>query len=79
MVRSFSFIHLFVILAVGYIGGALLFREMPFVSVEKLLDFLMPGLSEGHEAGFIKTGGNDMLYFFVVAFGLSFVRKTSVY
>ena len=29
MVRSLSFIHLFVILAVGYIGGALLFREMP--------------------------------------------------
>ena len=37
MIRSLSFTYLFVILAVGYLGGALLFREMPLASVEKML------------------------------------------
>ncbi|KXH82066.1 hypothetical protein [Sporosarcina sp. HYO08] len=39
MVRSLPIVHLFIILAVGYIGGALLFREMPVAAIEKLLAF----------------------------------------
>jgi hypothetical protein len=47
VVRSLPFVHLFIILAVGYIGGALLFREMPIAAIEKLLAVydvrVMPG------------------------------------
>ena len=39
MVRSLSFIHLFVILAIGFIGGALLFREMPATAIERVVTF----------------------------------------
>ena len=59
MVRSLSFIHLFVILAIGYIGGALLFREMPATAIEKLIAFYDARVVLGHEAGYIKTCGND--------------------
>lgn len=37
MARSLSFIYLFVILAVSYIGGALLFREWPAASLEQIV------------------------------------------
>lgn len=37
MARSLSFIYLFVILAISYIGGALLFREWPIASLEPIV------------------------------------------
>ncbi|MBO1910066.1 hypothetical protein [Sporosarcina sp. 6E9] len=74
MIRSLSFTYLFVILAVGYLGGALLFREMPLVSVEKLLVLFDGRVVEGHAANFIKPVFMNAV-FFLVAFGLSFVKK----
>ena len=75
MVRSLSFIHLFVILAIGYIGGALLFREMPATAVERVVAFYDARVVLGHEAGYIKPVGMAAL-FFVVAFVLASFRKT---
>lgn len=37
MARSLSFIYLFIILTVSYIGGALLFREWPASSIERVV------------------------------------------
>ncbi len=75
MVRSLSFIHLFVILAIGYIGGALLFREMPATAIEKVVTFYDARVVQGHDAGYIKPVGTAAL-FFVVAFVLASFRKT---
>ena len=75
MVRSLSFIHLFVILAIGFIGGALLFREMPVTAVERVVRFYDARVVIGHEAGYIKPVGMAAL-FFVVAFILAVIRKT---
>ena len=75
MVRSLSFIHLFVILAIGYIGGALLFREMSITAVERVVSFYDARVVHGHEAGYIRPVGTTAL-FFVVAIGLASFRKT---
>ena len=75
MVRSLSFIHLFVILAVGYIGGALLFREMPATAIERVITFYDARVVQGHDAGYIRPVGTAAL-FFVVVFVLSSFRKT---
>ncbi|CAM3060457.1 hypothetical protein FITA111629_01115 [Filibacter tadaridae] len=75
MVRSLSFIHLFVILAVGYIGGALLFREMPTTAMEKLINFYDGRVIHGHETGFIKPIGTTFL-FFIVAYAFTSFRYT---
>lgn len=74
MVRSLSFVHLFVILAVGYIGGALLFREMPATAVEQLLSIFDARVIYGHEAGIIRPVAMTVL-FFVVVYALSALRK----
>ena len=63
MVRSLSFIHLFVILAVGYIGGALLFRELPATSVEKMLTIFDARVVDGHEVEFIWPALMMVLFF----------------
>ena len=75
MVRSLSFIHLFIILAVGYIGGALLFREMPATAIERVITFYDARVVQGHEAGYIRPVGTAAL-FFVVAFALASFSKT---
>ncbi|MFJ7933398.1 hypothetical protein [Sporosarcina sp. NPDC096371] len=75
MVRSLSFIHLFIILAVGYIGGALLFREMSATAIERVITFYDARVVQGHEAGFIRPVGTAAL-FFIVAFTLATFRKT---
>ncbi len=75
MVRSLSFIHIFLILAVGYIGGALLFREMPTPVIERVITFYDARIVQGHEAGYIKPVGTTAL-FFVVAFALASYQKT---
>lgn len=74
MVRSLSFIHLFVILAIGYIGGALLFREMPVASMEKLIIFFDARVVYGQDVGIIRPVLMTAL-FFVVAFLFSLVKQ----
>lgn len=74
MVRSLSFVHLFVILAVGYIGGALLFRIMSATAVEQMLSIFDTRVIYGHEAGIIRPVAMTVL-FFVVVYVLSSLRK----
>ena len=75
MVRSLSFIYLFVILAVGFIGGAILFREMPPTTIEKLIVFFDGRVVYGHQAGFIRPVAMTAL-FFIVAYVFSLIRQT---
>lgn len=75
MVRSLSFIHLFVILAVGYIGGALLFREVPSTSAEKWIVFYDARVVEGKEAGVIRPIG-ALVVFYTLAYLLARIRQT---
>lgn len=75
MVRSLSFIHLFIILAVGYIGGALLFREMPATAIERVIAFYDARVVQGYEAGYIRPVSTAAL-FFIVAFVLASFTKT---
>ncbi|KAA0966182.1 hypothetical protein FQ087_08035 [Sporosarcina sp. ANT_H38] len=75
MVRSLSFIHLFVILAISYIGGALLFREMSATGVERVISFYDARVVQGHDAGYIRPVGTSAL-FFVITFALASFRKT---
>lgn len=74
MVRSLSFIHLFVILAVSYIGGAILFREIPISTMEKLISFFDPRVVYGHQVGFVRPVAMTAL-FFVIAFILSNIKQ----
>ena len=74
MIRSLSFTYLFIILTVGYLGGTLLFREMPLASVENLLGLFDGRIVDGHATSFIKPFLMTQL-FFLIAFGLSFVKK----
>ena len=78
MVRSLSFIHLFVILAVGYIGGALLFREMPATAIEKVITFYDARVVQGQDVGYIRPIGTAAL-FFVVAFVLASIQENTVH
>ncbi len=75
MVRSLSFIHLFIILAVGYIGGALLFREMPVTAIERVITFYDARVVKGHDAGYIRPVATAAL-FFVVVIALASFKKT---
>ena len=75
MVRSLSFIHLFIILAVGYIGGVLLYREIPSISLEKLLVLYDARVIQGHEASFLKPIAS-MVVLFVVTFVVASFQKT---
>ncbi|ARD49408.1 hypothetical protein SporoP37_15215 [Sporosarcina sp. P37] len=50
MARSLSFIYLFVILAISYIGGALLFREWPVTSLEQIVGLYDQRVVMGAEA-----------------------------
>lgn len=74
MVRSLLFIHLFIILAVGYIGGTLLFREMPAASMEKLITFFDARVVYGQDVGIIRPVIMTAL-FFIIAFLFSLVKQ----
>ncbi|MBY0222653.1 hypothetical protein [Sporosarcina aquimarina] len=50
MARSLSFIYLFVILAISYIGGALLFREWPINALETIVGLYDQRVVKGSEA-----------------------------
>ncbi|WP_170232737.1 hypothetical protein [Sporosarcina luteola] len=75
MVRSLSFIHLFIVLTVGYIGGALLFREIPVAASEKWIGFFDPRVISASEGLFLKPI-LALILFFVIAFLLSMNSKT---
>ncbi|WP_203246412.1 hypothetical protein [Sporosarcina beigongshangi] len=75
MVRSLSFIHLFIILAVGYIGGALLYRDMPTVAIERVIALYDVRVVGGHEAGYSRPIGTVAL-FFIVTFAIASFSKT---
>ena len=75
MVRSLSFIHLFIILSVGYIGGTLLFREIPIAASERWIGFFDPRVISITEGSIIRPF-ITMLLFFVVTFLLSMNSKT---
>lgn len=70
MIRSLSFTYLFVILAVGYLGGTLLFRELPETSTEKMLAIFDARVVTGQEAKFIWPA-LATFSFFALAFILS--------
>jgi len=74
MIRSLSFIHLFIILAVGYIGGTLLYRELPAESVEALLGLLDARVVEGREVFWIWPVLVSVL-FFLLALVLSRFKR----
>lgn len=75
MVRSLTFIHLFIVLAVGYIGGALLFREIPIAASEKWIGFFDPRVISTAE-GSAWRPFITLLLFLVVTFLLSVNSKT---
>ncbi|MGG0668267.1 hypothetical protein [Sporosarcina koreensis] len=75
MVRSLTFIHLFIILAVGYIGGALLFREIPIAASEKWIGFFDSRVISTVD-GSIWRPFLTLLVFFVLTFLLSVNNKT---
>ena len=74
MIRSLLFTYLFVILAVGYLGGALLFRELPVASVAKVLAIVDARVIDGHEVKFIWPALMTAS-FFVAAYMLSLFKK----
>ncbi|MBE1554063.1 hypothetical protein [Sporosarcina limicola] len=75
MVRSISFVYLFIILAVGYIGGTLLFREMSTTAIEKVIVFYDARVVQGYDASFIRPIGTAVL-FFVIAYTFAISEKT---
>lgn len=75
MIRSLSFIHLFVILAVGYIGGALLFRELQAHSVEKMLAIMDARVVDGHDVLWIWPA-LMMIGYFALVLVLSKFKQT---
>lgn len=75
MVRSLSFVYLFVILAVSYIGGALLYRELPATSVEKMLALLDARVVDGDRVGWIWPA-LIMALFILLAYVLSLFKKS---
>lgn len=70
MIRSLSFTYLFVILAVGYLGGTLLFRELPEASTEKMLTIFDARVVDGQAVNFIWPA-LVTISFFIIAFILS--------
>ena len=70
MIRSLSVTYLFIILAVGYLGGTLLFRELPKASTEKMLAIFDARVVDGHDANLLWPA-LATFSFFVIAYALS--------
>lgn len=66
MTRSLTFPYLFIMLAVSYIGGTLLFREMSEGAVEKVFAILDPRIVKGHEASWFMPVIMTFLFFALV-------------
>lgn len=75
MTRSLSFPYLFIILAVGYLGGTLLFRELPEASVAKMLLIFDTRVVKGHDANLFIPAFATIL-FFVLAFAFANFKYT---
>ncbi len=75
MSRSLPLIHLFVILAVGYIGGILLLREMNMETVGIVLKIYDARIISGQEAN-VLWPILSFLLFFASAIGLALSKKT---
>ncbi len=73
MTRSLSFPYLFIILAVSYLGGTLLFRELPEASIAKILLVFDARVVKGSEANLFLPAIIVMLFF---GFALLFARFT---
>ncbi|MBB4823822.1 uncharacterized protein YacL [Sporosarcina luteola] len=74
MVRSLSLIHLFVILSIGYIGGALLYRKMSVEASESLLYILDRRIID-QESSILWTVLSVIL-FYIIAYVLSIDKRT---
>lgn len=74
MIRSLTLIYLFIILAVGYLGGTLLFRQIPTESVEKMLVIFDARVIDGKEVNWIWPILVTIL-FFIIVFALSHIKK----
>lgn len=70
MTRSLSIPYLFVILAVGYLGGTLLFRELSETSIAKLLTIFDARVVNPGEASLLLPA-LVVVMFFVLSFFLS--------
>lgn len=73
MTRSLSFPYLFIILAVSFLGGTLLFRELSEASVAKILFYSDARVVNGHEANLFLPAVIVLLFF---GFALLFARFT---
>lgn len=74
MIRSLTLIYLFIILAVGYLGGTLLFRQIPTESVEKMLVIFDARVIDGEGGKWVWSILVTIL-FFVIVFALSQIKK----
>lgn len=75
MVRSISIFHLLIIFIIGFVGGALLYRELPLDSIETLLNLYDERLLLSSTFMWYKPIGIT-LAFIVIAFVLSLSNKT---
>lgn len=75
MVRSLSFLQLFVILAVGYIGGVLLYRGIPEADFTFLVQLYDSRAAQDNSASLLIQLAT-VLSFYVVAMILSLSKKT---
>lgn len=63
MTRSLSFPYLFVILAVSYLGGTLLFRELSEAPIAKILLVFDARVVKGHEVNLLLPALTVILFF----------------
>lgn len=75
MVRSLSFIHLFIILAVGYIGGVLLYRGIPDADFSTIVGLYDSRVTSDESASLLLQLAT-VISFFLVAFVFSISKRT---
>ncbi|REB09854.1 hypothetical protein DVB69_03320 [Sporosarcina sp. BI001-red] len=75
MVRSLSFLQLFVILAVGYIGGVLLYRGIPDADFSFIVQIYDSQAAQNSSSSLLIQLAT-VLSFYVVAMVLSFSKRT---
>lgn len=74
MIRSLSVFYLFIVLAVGYLGGTLLFRQLPTESVEKMLKLFDARIIDSNEVTVVWPVLMTALFFGLV-FVMSLIKK----
>ncbi|WP_432355069.1 hypothetical protein [Sporosarcina sp. A2] len=75
MVRSLSMLHLFVVLAVGYIGGVLLYRVIPGADFPMIVRFY-DGRAATNDSTSLIIELTTVVSFFVLAAVLAMFKKT---